>query len=70
VDRLACASAILNLVAVPAIYAGINASGFYTADGLVSLTSELPFLIWALAASISMIVGKQEARAKTPAYGG
>ncbi len=67
---VACASAIGNLVAVPAIYAGTNATGFYTADGLVSLMSELPFLVWALAASISMIVGKQEARAKTPAYGG
>ena len=43
----ACAGAICNLVAVPAIYAGTNATGFYTADGLVSLMSELPFLIWA-----------------------
>jgi hypothetical protein len=63
---VACAGAIGNLVAVPAIYAGTNATGFYTADGLVSLISELPFLIWALAASISMIVVKRKAVVPMP----
>jgi len=67
---VACAAAIGNLVAVPAIYAGANATGFYTADGLVSLLSELSFLIWALAVSISMLVVKKEAKAKASAYGG
>jgi hypothetical protein len=67
---LAWVGAILNLVAVPAIYAGTNITGFYTADGLVSLISELPFLIWALSVSISMIVVKREAEAKMPVYGG
>ncbi len=63
---VACVSAIGNLVAVPAIYAGANASGFYTADGLVSLLSELPFLIWALATSISMLVVKRTAVVSMP----
>ena len=63
---VACAGAIGNLVAVPAIYAGTNATGFYTADGLVSLISELPFLIWALTASISMIVVKRKAVVPMP----
>lgn len=67
---LAYAGAIGNLLAAPAIYAGTNATGFYTADGLVSLASELPFLIWALAASISMMLVKREAVIRTPAYGG
>jgi hypothetical protein len=67
---VAYAGAIGNLVAAPAIYAGTNVTGFYTADGLVSLLSELPFLIWALAASISMIVVKRKAKAMTPVYGG
>jgi len=67
---VACASAVGNLVAVPAIYAGTNASGFYTADGLVSLLSELPFLIWALTSSISMLAVKPKAMASTPVYGG
>jgi len=57
---LGCACAIFNLLAVPAIYAGANATGFYTADGLVALASELPFLIWALIASIFMITMKPE----------
>jgi hypothetical protein len=57
---LAYAGAICNLVAAPAIYAGANAAGFYTADGLVALSSELPFLIWALIASILMITMKPE----------
>lgn len=55
---VAFAGAVGNLVAAPAIYAGTNATGFYTADGLVSLASELPFLVWALIASISMMVMK------------
>jgi hypothetical protein len=67
---LAFVGAIGNLVAAPAIYAGTNATGFYTADGLVSLLSELPFLIWALAASISMLIVQGEAKAKVRAYGG
>jgi hypothetical protein len=67
---IACVGAILNLVAVPAIYAGANVAGFYTADRLISLISELPFLIWALVASVSMLVVKREAKAMTPAYGG
>jgi len=67
---VACAGAIGNLVAVPAIYAGTNATRFYSADGLVSLLSELPFLIWALAASISMILVKRKAIASTSAYEG
>ncbi len=57
---LAYAGAICNLVAVPAIYAGSNSTGFYTADGLVALASELPFLIWAFIASIFMITMKPE----------
>jgi hypothetical protein len=62
---VAYAGAIGNLMAAPAIYAGANAAGFYTADGLVSLLSELPFLIWALIASISMIIAKREVVAPT-----
>lgn len=62
---LAYAGAIGNLVAAPAIYAGTNITGFYTADGLVSLLSELLFLIWALSASISMLVVKRETKAET-----
>ena len=62
---VACASAIGNLVAVPAIYGGANATGFYTADGLVSLLSELPFLIWAGSISISMILVKRTIVAPT-----
>ncbi len=62
---VAYAGAIGNLVAAPAIYAGANVTGFYTADGLVSLLSELPFLIWALSASILMIIVKREVVAPT-----
>ncbi len=62
---VAYVSAVGNLVAAPAIYAGANATGFYTADGLVSLLSELPFLIWALSASIFMIIMKREVVAST-----
>ncbi len=57
---LAYVGAVCNLAAAPAIYAGANATGFYTADGLVALASELPFLIWALIASILMITMKPE----------
>jgi hypothetical protein len=57
---LAYVGAVCNLVAAPAIYAGANSTGFYTADGLVALASELPFLIWALSASILMITMKPE----------
>ena len=62
---VAYAGALGNLVAAPAIYAGTNVTGFYTADGLVSLLSELPFLIWALSASILMIIVKREVVAPT-----
>jgi hypothetical protein len=57
---LACAGAIGNLVAAPAIYAGANAAGFYTADGFISLLSELPFLVWAVSVSMVMIIGKRK----------
>ena len=63
---LAYVGAVCNLVSVPAIYAGANATGFYTADGLVALTSELPFLIWALIASIFMITMKPESVTRVP----
>ena len=55
---LAYLGAVCSFMAVPAIYAGANATGFYTADGLVALASELPFLIWALIVSIFMITMK------------
>ena len=63
---LAYVGAVFNLVAVPAFYAGANATGFYTADGLVALTSELPFLNWALIASIFMITMKPENVTREP----
>ena len=63
---LAYVGAFCNIVAAPAIYAGANATGFYTADGLVALASELPFLIWALIASIFMITMKPENVKRVP----
>lgn len=57
---LAYVGAVCNLVAAPAIYAGANATGFYTADGMVALASELPFLIWALIVRIFMITMNPE----------
>ena len=56
---LALAGGVASLLAVPAIYGGANATGFDTADGLVSLVSELPFLVWALATSILMIARRE-----------
>lgn len=66
---LACAGAIGNLVAAPAIYAGTNAAGFYTADGFISLLSELPFLVWTVSVSIVIIIGKQAIGAPTQREG-
>ena len=47
------------------LYAGTNVTGFYTADALASLVSDLPFLIWAVSASIAMIFVKWEVVAPT-----
>ena len=66
----AYAVAILNLAAIPSIYEGTDAAGFYTAAGWgVSVIATFPWLIWALIVSIMMIV-KREAVAPTPVYGG
>ncbi len=61
---LAYVAAILNLIAVPAVYAGSGPSAFYTADGYVTFLGPLAYLVWLLSASISMVV-KREAAAPT-----
>jgi hypothetical protein len=58
---VACLAALLSLVATPAIYAGTNATGFYTADGLASFIGLLPFLLWLLIVSIAMMVKRDAA---------
>jgi hypothetical protein len=57
-------AAILDLIAVPAVYAGSGPSAFYTADGYVTYLGPLAYLAWLLSASISMVV-KREAAAPT-----
>ena len=57
-------TAILNLAAVPSIYGGTDATGFYTADGLVSIIGLLPLLIWILITSISMITMREASAPK------
>ena len=57
-------TAILNLAAVPSIYGGTDATGFYTADGLASVIGLLPLLIWILITSISMITMREASAPK------
>jgi len=50
------AVAILNLAAIPSIYGGTDAAGFYTAAGWgVAVIATFPWLIWTLIVSILMI---------------
>ncbi len=50
------AVAILNLAAIPSIYGGTDAAGFYTAAGWgVAVIATFPRLIWTLIVSILMI---------------
>jgi len=67
---VAYAAALVNLVAAPSIYGGTDYTGFYTASGYVTFIAQGAMLIWFLIASISMLVVKQEAVTRTPAYGG
>ena len=67
---VAYAAALVNLVAAPSIYGGTDYTGFYTASGYVTFIAQGAMLIWFLIASVSMLVGKREAKAMTPAYVG
>jgi hypothetical protein len=61
---VAYGAAILDLVAVPAVYAGSGPAAFYTADGYVTFLGYLAFLVWLVSAGISMVV-KREGTAAT-----
>jgi hypothetical protein len=56
---LAFVGALANLVAAPSIYAGSNVSGFYTADGLITLIGLLPLLIWLFIVGIFMVAKRK-----------
>lgn len=61
---VAYVAAILDLIAVPAVYAGSGPTAFYTADGYVTFLGLLAYLVWLVSAGISMVV-KREAAAPT-----
>jgi hypothetical protein len=67
---VAYASAVVNLLAAPSIFGGTNYTGFYTASGYVTFIGQGAMVIWFLIASVSMLVVKREAVARTPVYGG
>ena len=57
--------AILNLVAVPTIYGGIDATAFYSVNGYAPLVlGTLPFLIWLLAAGTTLLVARGHAASR------
>ncbi len=61
---LSYAVAILNLAAIPSIYGGTDAAGFYTAAGWgVAVIATFPWLIWALIVSI-LLIRSREAKAE------
>lgn len=64
---VAYVAAILNLVAVPAVYAGSGPNAFYTADGYVTILGDLAYLVWLFSVGISMVV-KREAVTPTPVH--
>ena len=66
----AYAAAVVNLVAAPSIFGGTDYTGFYTASGYVTFIAQGAMLIWFLIASVSLLVVKREAVARTPAYAG
>lgn len=67
---LSYAVAILNLAAIPSLYGGTDAAGFYTAAGWgVAVIATFPWLIWTLIVSILLLRNRKVA-VPTPAYGG
>ncbi len=66
---VAYVAAILDLIAVPAVYAGSGPSAFYTADGYVTILGYLAYLVWLFSAGISMVV-KRQAVAPMPVHRG
>ena len=63
---LAFVAALANLVAAPSIYAGANATGFYTADGLITLIGLLPLLLWLFIVGVIMTARRKPAVAAMP----
>lgn len=53
---VAYVAALLNLVAVPAIYAGSGPTSLYTADGYIGIIGVVAYVIWLLGAGISLLV--------------
>lgn len=47
-------AALIVVLTVPAMYGGNDASGFYTADGVVTVLTPLPLLLWTLATAIAV----------------
>jgi hypothetical protein len=48
-------AAVIELITVPAMYGSNDTSGFYTADGLVTILSPVPLFIWAILISIAIM---------------
>lgn len=58
---LALVAACINLAAAPAIFAGTDVTGFYTANGYVTFIAQGAMLIWFLIAGAAMIPPRSRA---------
>jgi hypothetical protein len=47
--------ALIVVLTLPAMYGGNDASQFYTADGVVTVFTPLPLLLWTLATAIAVV---------------
>jgi hypothetical protein len=57
---MALVAAVINLAAAPAIFAGTDVTGFYTANGYVTFIAQGAMLIWFLIAGAAMIPARSD----------
>ncbi|MGA2514078.1 MAG: hypothetical protein ABSG37_10725 [Candidatus Limnocylindrales bacterium] len=57
---MALVAAVVNLAAAPAIFAGTDVTGFYTANGYVTFIAQGVMLIWFLMAGAAMIPAQSD----------